>query len=162
MHTMLSVREEQRLNRTLKSIHDLQSGTVSFQQGAANLKKKWREKLTYVASEIFFTKLVIETDFDIGLYPKQAVAIDALSIERSTEPVECLFELPMGCGKTAVVTPVTLSLLADGDTLPILVMPEQLIPEAASQLQERMNKAVGREVRTYPIDRTEHTVSVAG
>ena len=60
----------------------------------------------------------------------------------------------MGLGKTAVITPAVLSLLADGHTLPILVMPEALVPSMAQELQDKLSEGIDREIRVLSIDRS--------
>ena len=66
----------------------------------------------------------------------------------------------MGMGKTDVISPTVVSLIADGTgTLPILVMPESLVPSMSARLQERMEVAVRREVRVIPIDRVKHSAT---
>ena len=80
--------------------------------------------------------LVIEAEFDIGLRKEQAPAIRKLAPGKSAA---CLYELGMGMGKTDVISPAVVSLIADGTgTLPILVMPESLVPSMSARLQERM------------------------
>lgn len=73
------------------------------------------------------TLLVIETELELGLWSQQIPAIRSLAPSKGNRHA-CLYELAMGMGKSAVITPAVINLLADGTTLPILVMPESLVP----------------------------------
>lgn len=163
LDVLLVKREKQRLGRALKALTAVEdvnddpstrtSSDVEYQRNMREFKKQLSEKLEYnpVQEPLM---LVIEVEFNLGFRPEQVPAIRKLAPKTRAA---CLYELAMGMGKTDVISPAVVSLLADGSTLPILVMPEALVPSMATRLQDRMEDAVKREVRVIPIDRVKHS-----
>jgi hypothetical protein len=162
-------REVQRLNRGIDAVGELLEGKnkvgglmakdkdFDFEKAARDARKVLSEKIEYNPFEEP-TLLVIETELELGLWSAQIPAIRSLAPKKE-ERRACLYELAMGMGKSAVITPAVINLLADGTTLPILVMPESLVPSMAAELQMQMGKGINREVRVLPIDRLNHTAA---
>lgn len=164
-------REKQRLERGIGAIEELLGGKhkdgsdgldagsqdFDFAKHAGDVRTVLSEKIEYDPFEEP-TLLVVETELDLGLWRKQVPAIRSLA-PGTKDRRACLYELAMGMGKSAVITPAVINLLADGTTLPILVMPESLVPSMADELQMQMGKGIDREIRVLPIDRVKHTAA---
>jgi hypothetical protein len=156
---MLYHREYQRLSRVTGAI----SKYLTFwKRGIRPIPSDVQNDLWfYLAEKIEYDPLahpvllLAETELKIAIWGKQLNAIQDLGPE---DMFSSLVELTMGLGKTAVISPVTLSLVADGHTLPILVMPASLVNSMSESLQSSMHKAFNRDVRVIPIDRCEYTV----
>ena len=166
---LLVKREVQRLERAVGPngeltilVENLNKPDITECQGG--IRKQVFEATSALTEEIQYdpfenpTWLVIETEIKIGLWPSQVPAIRKLA-PSSDDRKACLFELAMGAGKTYIISPLVINLLADGETLPILVMPESLVPSVAQQLQESMEKGTSREIRVIPIDRIDHNAN---
>lgn len=152
-HYLLEVRQEQRLSRALTAGEATQKEGFKDQGLLEGFKKALSEKLEYDPFKEPFL-LLAETEFNIALWKEQLPAILNLGREKQ---LSTLVELAMGLGKTDVISPTVLAVLADGKTLPILIMPQALLPSMAVRLQERMGVAYDREVRVLPIERRPRT-----
>ena len=157
LELLVERREIQRRNRVVGAIEEVLSGDStkpSWQFLIEKMKQVVGEKIHYDPYD-YPAFLVAETEFNVALWSQQVPAIQRLA---PREQIASLVELAMGLGKTDVISPVVLSLLADGTTLPILVMPEALLPSVAPQLQKRMGEGFDMEVRTIPVNRGKWTL----
>ena len=157
MEQMLETREMQRRDRLVKSIEKVlgpASSEHAKQLMIESMMKSAKEKMEYDPYDHPLL-LLVETEYDISLWPEQIPGILRLA---PVDQVAALVELAMGLGKTDVVSPPVLCLLADGKTLPILVMPDALVPVAAQRLQQRMGQGFDREIRVIPINRGDWTL----
>lgn len=149
---MGELRESQTRMRAVKAIDAVLKGDPSsddWQISVEKLIKVVNQKNEYDPYD-YPILLLAETEFNISLWQEQIPAITRLAPRKQ---VSALVELAMGLGKTDVISPAVLNLLADGKTLPILVMPEALLPSVAGRLQERMGQISRMEIRTIPIER---------
>ncbi|CAK9251046.1 unnamed protein product, partial [Sphagnum jensenii] len=150
---MLEERENQRLVRAINALDTIMA---EKDKGAATWHAAVDKLIQSLSQSNFYDPydhpvlLLAETEFNIALWPEQIPAILRLA---PRQQISALVELAMGLGKTDIITPAVLCLMADGHTLPILVMPEALIATAAAKLQERSGKGYHMEVRVIPIDR---------
>ena len=122
-----------------------------WQNQVGKLKSFSQDKLNYDPYD-FPLGLLIETEYEIGLWEDQVSMIKEMAPK---ERISAVRELAMNRGKTDVISPATLALLADGKTLPIMVVPESLLPSVSGRMQERMgaDKGIGTGIRTIPIER---------
>lgn len=156
MNALFTKREVQRNKRLLDAATTLSNTNTEshlWQSVAQNFVTVGREQLEYDPYDEPLL-LIGETEFDISLWKEQIPAIRNLAPK---DQVASLVELAMGLGKTEVISPTVLTLLADGKTLPILVMPDSLLPSMAVRLQENIGKIYNGEIRVIPIDRIERS-----
>lgn len=99
--------------------------------------------------------LVFEYYCDILLWKGQVGTLDALS---KKERYGALVELAMGMGKSHVIAPLLSWLLADGEQIAALVMPEPLVSSMAKDIQLKSGPAFNQKLRTLPIKREPMTV----
>lgn len=156
LELLLEIRETQKRARIIKAASTVLNGNASsplWQSQVSQLMKTIQEK-SYFDPYDYPALLLAETEYDIALWKDQVPAINQLA---PRQQVSALVELAMGLGKTDVISPTVLCLLADGQTLPILVMPEALIPSVAARLQDRIKQGFNMEIRVIPIDRGDWT-----
>jgi hypothetical protein len=60
----------------------------------------------------------------------------------------------MGEGKTQVITPLLLMMMADGNSLVFAVCPLQLLEQSRSQLRQRFSSVIHKRVLTFAFDRS--------
>jgi len=154
------MREQQRLTRVLNAMDALdalgagrEASSLEYQELVRDLNNTLHEVLTYdpVADPLL---LVTEIEFHVGFWRDQVPVIRQLMPRGK---LGSLVELAMGLGKTDIITPAVLTLLADGLTLPVLVMPEALVPSMAARLQSRLGPAFRGEIRVIPVNRVNYT-----
>lgn len=160
---LLHSRQTQRLHR-IKNIaedvrvsHNSAPTSVSHQQKMRNFKFRLGETLESENYEPWedTIMLIMEVGFDIDFFEGQIPAIKALAPK---DRAQALVELAMGLGKTDVISPAVICALSDGETLPILVMPESLVPEVAKRLQKRLSQ-FRKHIRVMSIARMERTAA---
>ena len=150
---LLEKRTYQRATRAISAIekveyHPTQKGP-DFDEAIQDVHGALNDHLRYdPAKNPLF--LLAETEYNIGLWEAQVHAMEQLGPEGA---VPKLIELSMGMGKTDVISPVLLSLLADGENLPILVLPEALVKSMAPRLQERIQQEADLNIQVIPIER---------
>lgn len=153
---MLEKREVQRITRiidAIKSTLETPTSSPDYQIKANHLMNASEEGMYYDPHK-HPVLLLAETEFDLALWREQIPAIIQLGPQ---DQVSALVELAMAMGKTDVISPVVLCLLADGKTLPIIVTSDALLPAMASRLQQRIG-AFDMEIRAIPIKRGVWTV----
>lgn len=150
---LLEMRAEQRIARILSAAEQARKEGFSnpFLMGA--LDKVLSEKMEYDPYKNPFL-LLAEVEYNLSLWKAQLPAIQALGPEKQASAI---VELAMGMGKTDLISPAVLTVMADGKTLPILIMPAALLPSMALRLQERMGQAYDREIRVLPITRRQRS-----
>jgi hypothetical protein len=153
---MLEKRESQRQTRFVNGINDLlkeDSSTDAWQKNANKLMKILSYKNLYDPYE-YPTLLLGETELNYDLWPQQIPTINRLAPKQQ---ISAMVQLAQGEGKTDIITSPVLCMLADGKTLPILVLTEPLVSTVVPRLQERISQGYNMEVRLIPIDRGEWT-----
>lgn len=147
---LLEKREIQRHQRLLAAIDKVMKADENSPQWQFEVEKL----LTTITEQLHYNPydypalLLAETEFDIALWQEQVPAIKALAPRKQ---ISALVELAMGMGKTDAITPTVLYMLADGETLPIYVTLEPLLPSTTSRLQQRLKMGYGSSIQTIPI-----------
>ncbi|CAK7197854.1 hypothetical protein SEUCBS139899_000504 [Sporothrix eucalyptigena] len=95
--------------------------------------------------------LLLEIDSNMLIREEQVTVAQAMISPESAQ--NSVFQLNMGKGKTSMILPMVLSVLADGDQLARLIAPKALLLPTAQVLQSRLGGLVGREVRHVPFSR---------
>lgn len=152
LDVLLQRRDLQRKERLLKVMQatlDTDQSSQNWNIVVDDLMQATQEHLLYDPYD-FPIFLIAETEYDIALWEEQIPAIKRLA---PREQASVLVELAMALGKTDIISPTLLSIIADGQTLVIFVTTDALVPNAAPQLQKRMNKGFNSEIRTIPVDR---------
>ena len=156
LDVLIAKREIARVDRCIKAIGKVQSDPASSAE-ISSLKTALAEKVYYSPrEERDAIMLLLENEQGVSLWHSQVDAI------RDLAPAELnyfLLELAMGQGKTTVISPIVISMIADGTTLPILIMPESLVESVALELQNSMHMNFEKECRLLPIDRVKHTAA---
>lgn len=146
----------QRIEKLLGLLQELKSEGTS-QDLLNRLGEEWERKPSYSVIE-HPEYLVFEYYLGITLWPKQVDGLEALHISRGKigEPKQLgkALELLMGSGKTHVILPLLAEMLADGTALPVLIIPEPLVPTMSRELDERMWKGFGKELERIQVERS--------
>lgn len=153
---LLDKRNVQRYERTIKAISAVLTADPkepTWQFLIQNLKNAGSEKTHYDPYN-HPTLLLAETEFDIALWKEQIPAITRLAPRKQ---ISALVELAMGLGKTDVISPTVLTMLADGETLVVYVTLDQLKQSVSGRLQQRMLQGYNKEIRSIPIERDNWT-----
>ncbi len=67
----------------------------------------------------------------------------------------------MGAGKTSVISPLMSLILADGDKLLTLCVPESLLDQSRNLMRERFTRVVPKRIHSFDFDRnTQHVRKV--
>ena len=101
--------------------------------------------------------LSFEYALGIMLRPEQVHTLDLLGIEngtiRNAEQIEVVLEMIMGAGKTTVLLPLLGQMIADGERLAILIMPETLLPSMSERFQKSFGDSFGQGCEILEVDR---------
>ena len=95
--------------------------------------------------------LLLEIDSNMLIRDEQVTVAKAMIAPASAE--NSVFQLNMGKGKTSMIVPMVMCVLADGMQLARLGVPKALLLPTAQVLQARLGGLVGREVRQVPFSR---------
>lgn len=153
--SMIYHRERQRYDRVEKVITTVldvhESDTSHLSDKLKDVYKVLREKTYYdLASNPVL--LLLETESIKAFWKPQAEAIAKLDFG-TIDAKAALVELAMGLGKTSMIAPAILNLLADGNELPVLVLLGSLLPSMAEELSKEFQDSFGTELRVLPIAR---------
>ncbi len=92
--------------------------------------------------------MVFEYYMDILLRKEQVANLDRLAIEQGDVcQVGAVLESVMGSGKTTVLLPLLAYMVVKSEHVPLLIMPQELVPSLSRELEKRIGK-----VFHYPID----------
>ncbi|EPE04337.1 hypothetical protein F503_01341 [Ophiostoma piceae UAMH 11346] len=95
--------------------------------------------------------LLMEIDANMLIREEQVTVAQAM-IEPASQS-NSVFQLNMGKGKTSVILPMVLAVLADGNQLARMIVPKSLILPTAQVIQTRLGGLVGRQVRHLTFSR---------
>ncbi|KAL1889974.1 hypothetical protein Sste5346_008553 [Sporothrix stenoceras] len=95
--------------------------------------------------------LLLEIDSNMLIREEQVTVAKAMISPDSN--ANSVFQLNMGKGKTSMILPMSLSILADKTQLARLLTPKALLLPTAQVLQSRLGGLVGREIRHVPFSR---------
>lgn len=104
--------------------------------------------------------LIMETELNIGFWDKQTKTLLDMRPEPGkplTEWTRWIQELAMGLGKTYVISPILLAILADKEHLAISVLPENIIGIQVPEVAEQLENAYDMDLVVMPIDRADWT-----
>ncbi|MDP1836571.1 MAG: DUF3638 domain-containing protein [Chlamydiales bacterium] len=101
--------------------------------------------------------LSFEYFMGIMLKPAQVKVLDTLAIHNGRisdiQKLGAVIEMIMGAGKSSVILPLLGQLIADGERLAVVVMPEPLLPTMSENLQQTLGDSFGMGVEVIHIDR---------
>ncbi|KAF2219103.1 hypothetical protein BDZ85DRAFT_243893 [Elsinoe ampelina] len=101
--------------------------------------------------------LLIEIDGNITIRPEQVEVARAVIAPPSGH--NSVLQMNMGQGKTSVIVPLVMAILADTSQLVRLIVPRPLIFQTAQVLQSRLSLLAGREVSHLTYTRRTPTTS---
>ncbi|CAK7230005.1 hypothetical protein SCUCBS95973_007427 [Sporothrix curviconia] len=127
-----------------------------FRAVAKNDERRVQEELTNSGHQNWNTAdypdwLLMEIDSNMLIREDQVTVAKAMISPESGE--NSVYQLNMGKGKTSMIVPMVMCVLADGRQLARLGVPKALLLPTAQVLQSRLGGLVGREVRQVPFSR---------
>lgn len=161
MQYLLLKTEQQHLERILKTSEKwIQSGmkqsSLKDQQVLKNLYQIISQERQYSPYE-HPEYLVFEEAMGIMLYQEQVANLDHLRIQRgkigNNQALGTVLEMMVGSGKTYVLAPLLGKMVADGEKLSVIVLPEALFPSMSQDLTKSLGKAFRQYVQSFQFDR---------
>ncbi|KAK8063845.1 hypothetical protein PG996_008497 [Apiospora saccharicola] len=100
--------------------------------------------------------LLLEIDADILIRQEQVDVARAI-VAKGSSTNNSVMQLNMGRGKTSVIVPMAVCLLADKKQLARLIVPHALLLQTAQTLQSRIGLLIGRKIVHIPFSRRTPT-----
>jgi hypothetical protein len=105
--------------------------------------------------------LLLEIDGNFQIREEQVTVAEEMIYPSSGS--NSALQMNMGKGKTSIIIPMIVSVLADGTSLSRVLVPKALLSQTAQILQTRLGGLLGRDITHIPFSRrtptTTHTVS---
>ncbi|MCB1212747.1 MAG: DUF3638 domain-containing protein [Chlamydiia bacterium] len=153
---------------TLAEIRHLRQETIAYLVQLTRLQQleraqkrlqaaqKSKSSDLHIALRSFVEELTTVRQYPIDRHPEYLIIEVTLNILMRTQQVEMLKEfkaynrfageLIMGAGKTTVIDPLLAYTFADGEKVPILVMPSELIPSMTKDLIRTMHRGFSQAI----------------
>ncbi len=96
--------------------------------------------------------VVFEYMFDVLLRKQQTDLLDKF-LGSSARGASCVEQMIMGAGKTSVISPLLSLILADGEKLLTLCVPDSLLDQSRSLMRERFTRIVPKRIHSFSFDR---------
>jgi uncharacterized membrane protein len=127
----------------------------ALQNKSAQLAESILAKRHYIDSDVSFDPRFLLFEFTSGFLLRQRqVELVNDFIKAQQEGKSSVHQMIMGEGKTQVITPLLLLMLANGSSLVIAVCPLQLLEQSRSQLRQRFSAVIHKRVLTFAFDRS--------
>ncbi|KAF2221649.1 hypothetical protein BDZ85DRAFT_240143 [Elsinoe ampelina] len=95
--------------------------------------------------------LLIELEGSLMIRPEQVEVAEA--VIRPSCARNCVLQMNMGQGKTSVICPMVMAILANRLQLARLIVPRPLVFQTVQVLHSRLGMLAGREISHFPFDR---------
>lgn len=148
-----------RLSKNIEAIVDSKAKGVSEKE-MSMIIQEFVANASAVRSysvEDYPTYLVFEHYMEILLRKDQVDILDLLQIKEGKinrpEMIGKVVEMIMGAGKTSVVLPLLLEMIADGDNLAMAILPEPLMASMSKELADRVGPSFKKKVHVIEYSR---------
>ena len=133
----------------------LSDGIRAIQNKTAQLAESVLAQRHYINPDLSFDPRFLLFEFISGFLLRQRqVELVQDFIRAQQEGKSSVHQMIMGEGKTQVITPLLLLMLADGHSLVIAVCPLQLLEQSRSQFRQRFSAVIHKRVLTFAFDRS--------
>ena len=149
----------QRLSNQIQAIQEAETSGVNEDELSLIIQefvKSASTTRTYKVEE-HPSYLVFEHYMGILMRPDQVQILDLLQFNEgqigNPKMLGKVVEMIMGAGKTSVLLPILLNMIADGDHLAMAILPEALMPSMSKELMNRLGPSFNQKIHVIEFER---------